>query len=421
MSLETINTYEIPENIREALTDVPDEGSTRLPYFDVVINVPSEENSNNQIENATIEGYDETDLVLPIDEQEEDIITEEPVEESTGSSFSNGRTNNNGVAFSDRHAIIDDDELYDIVFSGGSNVPASYSLDQISEAVPVDEAEIIDQSSQREARELAAEATGDNTLNQSTESDEEITNRIIQESLNSERQVDQFRQRFSGASWYELVQQQEVILAGLGGIGSFVSLFLSRLNPKLITMYDPDIFETHNMSGQLVQNYNIGRTKIAVAADICVQYSNYYGIVGINEFYGSDSAVSNVMICGFDNMVARNVFFKNWKTANLGKADSLFIDGRLSLENFQIFSITGDNFVAIEDYEKNHLFSDSEVLEQQCSLKQTSHMAGMIGSLITGNFVNYCNNLNPDNFERPLPFLIEYNGIINKFDTHDKF
>ena len=91
------------------------------------------------------------------------------------------------------------------------------------------------------------------------------------------------------------------------------------------------------------------------------------------------------------------------------------------MENFQIFSITGDNFVAIEDYEKNHLFSDSEVLEQQCSLKQTSHMAGMIGSLITGNFVNYCNNLNPDNFERPLPFLIEYNGIINKFDTHDKF
>lgn len=421
MSLETINTYEIPENIREALTDVPDEGSTRLPYFDVVINDPSEENSNNQIENATIEGYDETDSVLPIDEQEEDILTEEPVEESTGSSFSNGRTNNNGVAFSDRHAIIDDDELYDIVFSGGSNVPASYSLDQISEAIPVDEAEIIDQASQREARELAAEATGDNTLNQSTESNEEITNRIIQESLNSERQVDQFRQRFSGASWYELVQQQEVILAGLGGIGSFVSLFLSRLNPKLITMYDPDIFEAHNMSGQLVQNYNIGRTKIAVAADICVQYSNYYGVVGINEFYGSDSAISNVMICGFDNMAARNVFFKNWKTANLGKADSLFIDGRLSLENFQIFSITGDNFVAIEDYEKNHLFSDSEVLEQQCSLKQTSHMAGMIGSLITGNFVNYCNNLNPDNFERPLPFLIEYNGIINKFDTHDKF
>ena len=118
-------------------------------------------------------------MISYLDEQEEDVLTEEPVEESTGSSFSNGRTNNNGVAFSDRHAIIDD-ELYDIVFSGGSNVPASYSLDQISEAIPVDEAEIIDQASQREARELAAEATGDNTLNQSTESDEEIANRIIQ-------------------------------------------------------------------------------------------------------------------------------------------------------------------------------------------------------------------------------------------------
>ena len=46
--------------------------------------------------------------------------------------------------------------------------------------------------------------------------------------------------RFKGADWFKIVQDQEIVLAGLGGIGSYVSFFLSRLGPKYLYLFDDD-------------------------------------------------------------------------------------------------------------------------------------------------------------------------------------
>ena len=76
------------------------------------------------------------------------------------------------------------------------------------------------------------------------------------EDITEETQISAQYNRFKGADWFEIVQEQDVILAGLGGIGSWVSLFLSRLGPKTISLYDDDHFEEHNLSGQA---FKIGR------------------------------------------------------------------------------------------------------------------------------------------------------------------
>ena len=46
------------------------------------------------------------------------------------------------------------------------------------------------------------------------------------EDITEETQISAQFNRFKGADWFEIVQEQNVILAGLGGIGSWVSLFL---------------------------------------------------------------------------------------------------------------------------------------------------------------------------------------------------
>ena len=38
--------------------------------------------------------------------------------------------------------------------------------------------------------------------------------------------------RFSSAEWYKKIQELDIILAGIGGIGSYVAFLLSRLRPK---------------------------------------------------------------------------------------------------------------------------------------------------------------------------------------------
>jgi hypothetical protein len=167
------------------------------------------------------------------------------------------------------------------------------------------------------------------------------------------------------------------------------------------------------MSGQLYALSNIGQYKAYALYHYIVDYSNVYCDYRIQK-YTEDSHTQNIMICGFDNMKARNIFFHNWlkhvnESANPEKC--LFIDGRLAAEEFQIFCIKGDDRRNILRYQKDFLFTDNEADSTICSYKQTSFCANMIASYIVNLFVNFCANECSPLMERDLPFLTEYNGV----------
>ena len=227
--------------------------------------------------------------------------------------------------------------------------------------------------------------------------------------------VEESTSRFSGAIWFEAIKTKTVMVAGLGGIGSWLSLLLSRLQPAIILLYDDDIVETGNLSGQLYSNQNVGNLKTTSLAQMMRDYGNYHGTCTYKR-YERNSATTDIMICGFDNMEARKIYFNNWiervnsKSTIEEKKKCLYIDGRLSIEFLQIFCLTGDDEYFINEYKTKHFFSDSEANEVICSLKQTTFMANMIGSLIVNLFVNFVANECEPLIDRDVPFLTEYSA-----------
>ncbi len=222
--------------------------------------------------------------------------------------------------------------------------------------------------------------------------------------------------RFKGADWFTIAREQEVILAGLGGIGSWTNIFLSRLGLKELILFDSDVFESHNMSGQAVTRDDVGKNKAAAAADKALAYSNYETAV-FNSFYRKEDnpITTKVMICGFDNMKARKEYYEMWKqdiNADCPQ-DYLFIDGRLTAELFQVFVIKGNDMYAQAEYETNWLFGDDIADETDCTFKQTTHLAAMIASFIVNHFVNWCSSFSETNFPRRIPWFTEYNSILN--------
>lgn len=233
--------------------------------------------------------------------------------------------------------------------------------------------------------------------------------------------------RFSSAIWYNKVQEKAITLAGLGGIGSYVYYLLTRMQPSFITIYDPDVVEAVNMSGQLYSKEDLGKSKTQAMLDMAHKYSSYYRTGAFKEPFTSMSSATSIMICGFDNMEARKTFFNSWRKYVELKPDSeqkhcLFIDGRLAAEEFQVFCIRGDDKYNINRYANEFLFSDSEADETICSYKQTSFMANMIGSIIINLFVNFCANDLKDEekplLERDLPFLTTYDASSMMFITN---
>lgn len=265
--------------------------------------------------------------------------------------------------------------------------------------------------------EQALEATLSNET-QSIESINAIVEEIIQ-SENTERLpenpksllVSETTSRFNGAAWYDIILRSRIVLAGIGGIGSWTALLLSRLNPAGLYLYDSDVVEMGNMSGQLHSNQYCGDLKINSISNIINNIGCYYGTIGYNRFYNERDRTEDIMICGFDNMESRKLFFNKWYRRVLDSYDSskcLFIDGRLNAESFQIFAIRGDDMRAIEEYNNKWLFSDDEADETICSYKQTSFMAAMIASTMVNLYVNHMANLCDPIIPRDVPFFTEY-------------
>ena len=144
--------------------------------------------------------------------------------------------------------------------------------------------------------------------------------------------LDETHSRFSAAAWAEEINKQNVVLGGCGGISSWCSLLLSRVNPHYLYIYDPDIVEQANMSGQLFRSSDIGAYKVNAMFTTIEQYSNYHNIVTNRYRITSQSNIfTPVMICGFDNMQARKDFYSIWKRGvnNNNKKQCLYIDGRI--------------------------------------------------------------------------------------------
>lgn len=225
--------------------------------------------------------------------------------------------------------------------------------------------------------------------------------------------------RFSGAIWYDKIKEQDVTVVGVGGIGSWTSLLISRLGVKSLTLYDDDTVELGNISGQFYSSNDVDRFKVDAIQAAINRYSVYYNATSINQKFESNSMVSPVVISCLDSMSARRTVFNAWRCAvnnSEDKSKFLFIDGRLSAETLQVFAVPGDDDSAIKRY-KESIFPDYEADTEVCSYKQTSFMANMIASLITNVFVNYVASTIDGGAARAVPFKTEYLGEMMWFTT----
>lgn len=254
--------------------------------------------------------------------------------------------------------------------------------------------------------------------------DEMVSQSLVEDEIpkNSETLlISEETSRFNSAIWFDKTRKQDVTIAGLGGIGSYVVFMLSRLDVNTMTLYDPDIVERVNLSGQLYNSTQIGDYKVDAAANMIANYSNYYSFVAEHEKLDENSMISKVTICGFDNMKARKDAFRNWtnfvaRLPEEERGECLFIDGRLAAEELQVFCIKGDDTDGERRYEP-YLFSDSQAAPTVCSYKQTTFMANMIGSIIVNLFINFVANQCNPLIDRDLPFYTEYNAETMYFKT----
>lgn len=218
--------------------------------------------------------------------------------------------------------------------------------------------------------------------------------------------------RFKDAPWYPGSSSRSriaTVIGGAGGIGSWLALLLARA-AFVPYVYDNDTIEQHNLSGQLFRVNTNGSKKVSALKDIVRDFAGE-DMYGFDERMTENTGTHRYFFSAFDNMVARQQCFKNWKQI-YGAIDpnSIFIDGRLTAEQMTIFCVRGGRGFELdrETYEVTHLFNDDEAEETICTMKQTSHAAAMIASHMVGFFTNFYTNVIESDETRTVPFHFEY-------------
>lgn len=224
--------------------------------------------------------------------------------------------------------------------------------------------------------------------------------------------------RFKDAPWFDQVSKgvgpdpRMVVVGGAGGIGSWLSLMLSRIGVSVLC-YDYDSVDEVNLGGQLYGYHHVGKSKVDALAEVVNMFCD--GIFdGVNGRYAADSITEACVFSAFDNIEARRIMFHRWESYIDGPdykgqlRDAIFIDGRLTMEQLQIFTVTGDNGAARSDYRTNQLPEDSTIPDAPCTLKQTSHSAAMIASHMVATFTNHLTNVAVGEQERFVPYKWEF-------------
>lgn len=203
--------------------------------------------------------------------------------------------------------------------------------------------------------------------------------------------------RFSDTDWFH--PGIPVLIGGAGGIGSWLTFFLARQECK-IYLHDPDVVDETNLGGQLYGEGFIGLTKETAMSNIAKDFCNSTNINTMGWF-GEDSFGATIMFSAFDNMKARKLMFEKWKQ---DPKREIFIDGRMLCESAQIFAVRPGRE---KEYEE-HLFEDSDVEEQACSMKATSHCGAMTAGTMVAVFNNYITNVIRKTNFREVPFRTDF-------------
>lgn len=202
--------------------------------------------------------------------------------------------------------------------------------------------------------------------------------------------------RFKDAPWYTESLSEQILVVGLGGIGSNTLFCLTKTIPAIYYIIDHDKVELHNVGTQFFKKSQIGTTKVGAVQDNCLEQSNCT-IRPISSKY-SDTFCP-ITITGLDNMKTRKEVYQEWKKY---EEREILIDGRLRANLYEIYVVTPGKE---EEYEKT-LFDDKEVDEGPCTFKQTAYFGMLIGARITQVLVNYLTNKYSEEDICNIPFKI---------------
>jgi len=158
-------------------------------------------------------------------------------------------------------------------------------------------------------------------------------------------------------------------IVGVGAIGSFVALGLTKMGFTNVSVWDDDKLETHNTANQMYPLNLVGKFKVEALYEVCRTYSGEIAAHYPVKFTIDQSFPAVLIVC-VDNMATRKQIFEGWKRkVRNGWGTYWFVEARMGGQNYRVYSFKSTDDEAVNFYENNCLYSDEEAVQERCGQK----------------------------------------------------
>lgn len=148
-----------------------------------------------------------------------------------------------------------------------------------------------------------------------------------------------------GTDNFNKISNLNILLVGLGGVGSFVFESLIRAGVNNLTIVDYDVVTLSNINRQLVANINtVGRKKIDVAIEHAKEINNKININALDIKITSEN-INNLkndydfIVDACDSIDAKISLIKFAKEHNIKIISSMGMGNRIKPQNIKISSL----------------------------------------------------------------------------------
>lgn len=186
-----------------------------------------------------------------------------------------------------------------------------------------------------------------------------------------------------------LLRQQDLIplevlgtpitIIGAGAVGSWTALALVKMGFLNLSVIDPDVIDTHNISNQFYPIDSIGTHKVDALNKMLHQFTGYNINVSKEYFKKGNKLPDPIVIAAVDSMQVRKDIFES-----CGESVKWMIDPRMGAEAMSLYTMKPSLDKDKEDYEKAW-HSDEDSVHLPCTAKTTMYCANILSGLVAMN------------------------------------
>lgn len=199
------------------------------------------------------------------------------------------------------------------------------------------------------------------------------------------------RDRFQLLLPGEALEGRRVCVVGVGGIGSYVALWLGKMGVEEFVLVDPDAVEGVNVATQLYARDRVGWDKVAACKDMLIGVNPAVDVdARKKEFKGGDlcrteGGVCDVVVASLDSLEVREYVAKAWMAATrYDRANTLLVDPRMGLEAFEVN--LWESPVLSEHVEEWKVYrgslQDTDAREDPCGAKAIAYTGGLCAAVV---------------------------------------